>query len=172
MKIFEYRDGARNQHRSIALLAVIQCWVRGWDGAVIKRLDLERILSLQKFKQERLEWLIEDFSSYFPHSRLIYATIQVAPTFQFFCVSRKNIDFLNEGDFDSWPITVEKAAAGGVHVGMLEIPKTRTALNAIGVDQALPFLRAGTNYYESVISAYLLLLSQGKIPPESLNTQD
>ena len=46
MKQIEVREGARRQHRAIALYAALQCWLRQLDGVAIERVDLERLKTL------------------------------------------------------------------------------------------------------------------------------
>jgi hypothetical protein len=61
----DIREGARRQHRKIAILCMMQCWLRGLDGIEITREDLQRLLGLEKFKQSRVDWIEEDFRDFF-----------------------------------------------------------------------------------------------------------
>lgn len=58
------REHARRQHRMIGLYAVVQCWQRKLDSLFFKRVDLERLLGLERFKRERVEWLREDLKPF------------------------------------------------------------------------------------------------------------
>jgi len=58
MKQIDLREGARRQHRSIALFAVVQCWLRNLDGLVLDRQNLERLVGLERFKGTRVDWLL------------------------------------------------------------------------------------------------------------------
>ncbi len=39
----------------------MQCWLRGLDGLVFERDDLERLLGLGQFKSKRIELILDDF---------------------------------------------------------------------------------------------------------------
>ena len=70
MKQIDVREGARRQHRTISLFAVIQCWLRGIDGLGFQRRYLERLLGLERFKQKRVKWLKEDLKELFPYQEI------------------------------------------------------------------------------------------------------
>jgi hypothetical protein len=69
LKQVEIREGARRQHRIIALLAVFQCWTNNLDG--VDRTDLERLIGLERFKGKRASWLQEDFKEFFSYQEII-----------------------------------------------------------------------------------------------------
>jgi hypothetical protein len=70
LKQIDLREGAKRQHRAIALFAVIQCWLRELDGVAFRRRDLERLLGLERFKETRIDWLMEDLKEMFPHQKV------------------------------------------------------------------------------------------------------
>src|SRR5258708_2930922 len=88
MKQIDLREGARRQHRTLALFAVIQCWMRDLDGLVFERSQLERLLGLERFKQTRVKWLKEDMREFFPKQRSLWRTYPQR-SFSSLYVSRK-----------------------------------------------------------------------------------
>lgn len=74
MKPIDLREGARRQHRSLSLFAVIQCWMRKLDGLAFQRKQLERILGLNRFKKTRVEWLQEDLQEFFTYIQTCWIT--------------------------------------------------------------------------------------------------
>src|SRR6266478_118037 len=71
MKQIDLREGALRQHRTVALFAVIQCWVRGLDGVCFQRDHLKRLVGVERFKGTRIDWLRRDLKDAFPHQRLL-----------------------------------------------------------------------------------------------------
>src|ERR1051325_1190409 len=88
MKQIDVREGAKRQHRTIALFAVIQCWLRDLDGLVFSRQTLERLIGIERFKGSRVAWLIEDLTEFFPHYFDLYFAGKQNSLFSLY-VSRK-----------------------------------------------------------------------------------
>jgi hypothetical protein len=74
------RETARREHRTIALLGVLQCWICGWDGIVFQREVLQQVLHLEHFKDARVQWLKDDIKAAFPHVGRITASFTVTTT--------------------------------------------------------------------------------------------
>lgn len=66
MKQIDVEEGAKRQHRTVALFCVIQCWVRGLDGVILNRSDIERLVGIERFKETRIDWITRDFAEFFP----------------------------------------------------------------------------------------------------------
>jgi len=80
-----HREQVRSEHRTISLFCAIQCWINGWDGLRISRHQFEQLLSLQRFKSIRVEWIKQDFKELFPYQRLDHP-------FPSFVLSRRAIE--------------------------------------------------------------------------------
>lgn len=106
-----HREGARRQHRSLALFCSLKCRHFDWDGIMLEGNELRRILGLEKLEQSRLDLISEDFAEHFPFqwpesssssslSKLILSTrpIQRGYEMHIGCLSfRKDpLDFVNE----------------------------------------------------------------------------
>ena len=89
MKQIDVREGARRQHRTMALFSMIQCWMRGLDGIAYYRSHLERLLGLERFKQTRIDWLQKDIKELFPHQELFWSSDK--ESFSSLFVSRKKL---------------------------------------------------------------------------------
>lgn len=159
-----YREGAACQHRSLALFAMIQCWMKNQDGIAIQRNQLSIIFGIEKFMNERIEWLKDDFSSYFPYSRIHFDDGK--KVFSHLIFSKKNLDFLGSNNNQPIDLLINNCLIYETTIGLFSL-LNRSAKNSLAVDDELPFLRGGISYHDSVISSYLLLLSQGKITPDN-----
>lgn len=169
MKQIDLREGARRQHRSIALFAVIQCWLRKLDGVAFKRVDLERLLGLERFKQTRIEWLEEDLREFFPYQTTKTWANKPGWSFAAIYVSRVPIeDFLPGGNI-STEERIKRMPKKGPRLGVFELWEDSHTKNAAKVfKDAVPFFADSANYDERLLSSYLALLAQGQISPQSL----
>jgi hypothetical protein len=131
---------------------------------VIERLHLERLIGLERFKLKRAEWLREDMKSYFPFVRTIdYVGRQNSLASLYAC----RIAFDLPG---SRPMSTKDRLELIRHTGL----KMETLLLwdqrplARGDDFFLePFVR----HDERLLIAYLTLLAQGHMAPQSLPGQ-
>jgi len=167
MKQIDLREGARRQHRAVALFALIQCWIRGLDGLVFTRTDLERLLGLKRFKRTRVEWLQEDLKELFPHQE-VYWLWPATNSFHSLYVSRIPISNSLPSGAMSTKKRLEGMSEDGPSLDFFKIwsrPKTATKDAFEGF---LPFFADAANYDERFLSSYLSLLVQGQISPQAL----
>jgi hypothetical protein len=68
----EHRSACQRQHRVLGHYLAVQAWLRGLDCIALERQDLEKYLSLERFKSERIKWLLEDLNPWFPYHRAFY----------------------------------------------------------------------------------------------------
>lgn len=174
MKQIDLREGARRQHRAVAVYASLQCWLRGLDGVVFERPPLERFLGLEKFKKTRVQWLQEDLKDYFAYQKVYWTTGKKGADGELNSLSSlwvSRIDFLKS--LPRGTLTATKRLAlilpDGPKMALLKIWK-RTTFAEIGKqpDALLPFLAGSVNIDERLLTSYLLLLSQGQISPQSM----
>ena len=165
MKQIDLREGARRQHRAIALFAVIQCWLRGLDGIVFRRSDLERLLGLERFKDTRVHWLREDLREMFPHQRVIRSD----NSFSALYICRSPFAaFLPKG-----LMTTRKRLEGigkeGPQMALFQMwPRAKAQKVVKAFEGMSPFFSEFGNYDERLLSSYLSLLIHGQISPQSL----
>ena len=69
-----HREACRRQHRMLGQYLAMQAWIRGLECIVLQRRDLEHFLSLERFKNTRVQWLKEDLTPWFPHQEAHYKT--------------------------------------------------------------------------------------------------
>jgi hypothetical protein len=168
MKQIDLREGARRQHRTAALFAVIQCWLRKLDGLALSRRHLERLLGLERFKGTRVDWLLEDLKEFFPYQETYWLTGK-QKSLGSLIVSREELaGFLPKGS-----MTTEDRIAGipshGPKIAMFKMwpqPDEKKVLNIFAA--AIPFFADAANYDERLLSSYLALLAQGQISPKAL----
>ena len=169
MKQIDLREGARRQHRAVALLAVIQCWLRNVDGIVFSREHLERLIGLERFKGTRLEWLKEDFSEFFQY-HLAVPTSRTPGSFASFYVSRRSFESKLPGGTMSDEQRVLKARDAGLRLALFEIWNVSEAQKALSIFQPASSVDVEfANYDERLLVSYLALLAHGQISPRSLS---
>ena len=71
MEQIDLREGARRQHRTVALFALIQCWIHGLEGICFQRDHLERLVGIERFRGTRMDWLRRDLKDAFPYQQLL-----------------------------------------------------------------------------------------------------
>ncbi len=171
MKQIDLREGARRQHRALAVFATIQCWIRKWDGTAFERDHLERLVGLERFKGTRVEWLQEDLKDLFAFQQVL--TYSSSEKFACMIISRR--------DFSSyWPagtMTTEERLEGirkngGPVLGVFGLwPKLKTWKKSkldLEFQGLLPLLNAPANYDERLMHSFLELISGGQILPSAV----
>ena len=157
MKQIDLREGARRQHRVVALYAAVQCWERGLEGVAIQRGDLERLLGLKRFKGTRVEWLEEDLRGFFPHV-LVFRASKAPDSLRSIFASRRSLATLPMGTMTT-DRRVAEANERGLQLAKLAL---WSADGSHG-----PALRGVANADEGVLLAWLGLLAQGLVTPQS-----
>lgn len=168
MKQIDLREGARRQHRTLSLFAVVQCWIRALDGIAFQRKHLERVLGLTRFKRTRVDWLAEDLREFFPHQSIYWLTKR-PDSLNGLIVSRIPVQRHIPTGSMKLQKRVEGIDSSGPRIGMFEIWRIPTpAAGAKAFESLVPFFADSANYDERFLSAYLALLAQGQISPHSL----
>ena len=162
MDQIEVREGARRQHRSLAMFCALYCWHHDKCAVFVEKGTLLHYLGLKRMKEKRYEWLVEDVNSYFSH-----------------IFKRKNpngIDFivfskLPESELE---LVENQDAAKRFSPKVLDIAVYRTSdlLSNEGekrvkksIDKYFPFLSEINNLHEYALSNTLTLLANGVIQP-------
>jgi hypothetical protein len=167
MKQIDVREGARRQHRTMALFSMIQCWMRGLDGIAYYRSHLERLLGLERFKQTRIDWLQKDIKELFPHQELFWSSDK--ESFSSLFVSRKKLkQYLPKGSMTTQK-RIEGIAENGPIIGVFQIwkrPNKKKAQESFSA--SIPFFSDYANYDERLLSSYLNLLINGQISVDAI----
>jgi hypothetical protein len=168
MKQIDLREGARRQHRTVALFAVIQCWIRNLDGVCFQRTHLQRLVGLERFKGTRVDWLKADLAECFPYQSLFVFGESFASLF----VSRRPLEpFLPTGtmlDSDR----IKKMSKRGPKIEIFSL-WPRLAWHEgerlkDGFEGIAPLLVYPANFDERVMASYLALIAQGQMSPKKL----
>jgi hypothetical protein len=157
------REGARRQHRTIALFTAIQCWIRDLDGVVFEKAELQRLLGLKVVKPGRVRWLIEDITPWFPHIKNMY----FSKWFGSLWVNRK--DFLK--DFPSETLSTSKRIEA-MRLYRFGVFKLWNEVDDSTVEDMFgPFFtdKGFANFDERFLTSYLTLLSQGQVSVNSIS---
>ena len=67
-----HRAACQRQHRVFGHYLAVQAWLRNLDCIAVEREDLEVYLGLERFKSERVKWLLEDLRPWFPYKFAFY----------------------------------------------------------------------------------------------------
>jgi hypothetical protein len=153
----EVREGARRQHRALGVFAVLQCWMRDLDGIVLERTQLEQLLNLERFKKTRVQWLREDLKPLFPYQFQIRAS--GSTSFASLFAARRSLTYPGGSMSTKERIEAIKQTTG-LRFGVLHWNPSN------GQRQALGGLGSGAD--EKLLSAYVALVAQGQISPDSL----
>jgi hypothetical protein len=171
MEQIDLREGARRQHRALAVFAMIQCWIRGWDGVAFERDHLERLVGLERFKGTRIDWLTEDLKDIFPFQQVLH----YSSTEKFACVIMSRVDFSASWPSGSMPTKKRLASIkkkGGPVMGVFELwPRLKTWKKKKLESEfqgLLPILDAPANFDERLMHSYLELITGGLISPKSV----
>lgn len=159
------REGARRQHRVVALYAAIQCWVRKLDAIVIERSDLERLIGLERFKSKRWTWLQKDMQPYFEHIEIIEIQGRKKSLGSLYA-SRVPLE-LPTGSL-STEQRIAQMQANGFKIEPLVLWNDDFDEDIDIPDFVQPFHAAFGSHDERLLSAYLMLLSQGHLAPKNL----
>jgi hypothetical protein len=170
VKQIDLREGARRQHRTVALFAVIQCWIRGLDGVCFQRDHLERLVGVERFKGTRVDRLRQDSKDAFPHQRLLV----FGGTSKFACYYVSRAPFPPNA-FDGTmqdEDRIKNIEAAGLKIGIFALwpaPHTWEEERLKGGFEAfLPVFAGAANYDERLMVSYLGLLFQGQLSPLEL----
>jgi|SRR6267142_1952795 len=169
MKQIDLREGARRQHRAVALYAVIQCWMRGLDGVAFQRKDLERLLGLVRFKATRVDWLKQDLREYFPFIEEYYRTGHTDSLSSIFVARVPLAKALPKGTMTT-AARVARIKKFGPRMGVFEMWDTPTTQVRTSFEALVPFFADRVNFDERLLAAYLALLAQGQISPTRLTS--
>lgn len=175
MKQIDLREGARRQHRMLAVFAVLQCWLRCLDGVVLKKTHLQRILGLKRFKRTRVNWLREDLREFFPYQTVFWVSGKMDAegelnSFACLWVCRRTL----EGIIPQGEMSTEKRLAAlpssGPQLKLLTLwPESLSKETQRAFTESAPFLADTANYDERLLTSYLSLLCSGQIDPRSLD---
>jgi hypothetical protein len=162
MKQVEVREGARRQHRAIALFAAIQCWVNKTDGVIFTRAQLLRLLGLQQFKDARVKWMKLDFRPLFEHRRTL--PLGSIHSLSHFIVARRPFEGFFPNEETNPKKIVEALESHGLRLHFFTMwPPAKTAQLESTFEAVKPLFAGSANYNERLLTSYLALLAQGQI---------
>jgi hypothetical protein len=174
MKQIEVREGARRQHRTIALFSIIQCWVNKTDGLVFTRNQLLRLLGLERFKRTRVIWLKKHLKELFPYQRTL--PLGSVERFTHLFISRRPLKSIFPNEETNPKKIVEALESHNLRVHFFSMWPRAKAKEIEGFFEAVnPLFASSANYDERLLTLYLALLAQGQISALdilSLNASD
>jgi hypothetical protein len=143
----EHRASCQRQHRVLGHYLAVQAWLRGVDCIVVERQDLEAYLGLQRFKSERIRWLLEDLIPWFPYNSVYYMSSAESSLHSLFLARVEIESWLPE----SWRSTVDivtKLKPDAPKMGLLFSPDA-----------------GKRRIQESEVVRYLAILDSGLVAP-------
>jgi hypothetical protein len=169
MKQIDLKEGARRQHRAVALFATLQCWIRGLDGVCLQRRHLSRLIGLDRFKGKRIEWLKKDFSEFFEFQQLCVSG--PADSLASLFVSRTSLATMPTGTMPDEQ-RIASIPEGGPRLGIFQLWQQPNIIYAKRLQNdfaaLLPLLTDRANYDERLLSAYTSLIFTGQMSLRSL----
>ena len=169
-KQVEVREGARRQHRSIAVFGVIQCWMRNLDGLVFLRSDLMRLVGLEKIRGTRVSYIEEDFEQLFPYRKSVFHP-EIKNNYLGLFASRVPFEEYLADSEATFAEQIKSLKKKKVRIDFFDIWRKpeRKELRALSEGVA-PFFADALNYDERFLLSYLTLLVNGQILPRDLPT--
>ena len=160
MDQLEIREGARRQHRGLAMFCVLYCWHHNKKAVFVRKELLLHYLGLERMKGTRYEWIIEDIADYFPH---------------IFKRNTNNKELIVFSKIPENELLKNKSEAINFSPKILDLASySLIQLDTNGeqayklIEDAMPFLSGIKNLHEFAINNALSLLSNGIVPPEKV----
>ena len=157
MDQIEVREGARRQHRGLAMFCALYCWHHNKEAVFVSKELFLDYLGLERMKGARYDWVLEDFSEYFPF------------------IFKRNLNGRELIVFSKIPeddLLKEKEKAINFSPKILDLAKYPTMALFDGgteaqcfINDTLPFLSEIKNLNEYAISNVLPLLAGGVVSP-------
>lgn len=110
-----HRAACQRQHRVLGHYLAVQAWLRGLDCLAVERSDLEIYLGLERFKSERIKWLLQDLKPWFPYN---------SPFFKSSAQSSLHSLFLSRVKMGAWLSTTTMTTAQRIAKIPADAPKT------------------------------------------------
>jgi hypothetical protein len=169
MKQIDLAEGARRQHRAIALFAALQCWIRGLDGICLQRRHFLQLIGLERFKESRVQWIEKDFREFFEFQQLIRCP--ASKSLRSLFVSRVRLPkFPMEAASDKERI--DSIEDGGPRLGILHLWEQPNEILWKRLENDfpafIPMLTERGNCTDRLLSSYLGLIASGQISLRSL----
>lgn len=111
-----HREFCRRHQRIIAHYLALVAWIRGLDCIVLERSVLRQLLGLRQFKSTRVEWLMEDMSSWFAFIEAFYST-RAKSSIHSLWLSRIDLSDLPKGSLSTLN-RIEFASENGLRAGV------------------------------------------------------
>ncbi|MFP8967462.1 hypothetical protein ACKC9G_12840 [Pokkaliibacter sp. CJK22405] len=157
MEQLEIREGARRQHRGLAMFCVLYCWHHNKNAVFLRKELLLRYLGLERMKTTRYEWIIEDITDYFPY---------------IFKRNKNNNELIVFSKIPESELLENKNEAIHFFPKILDLANySIIGLDADGdqaykfIEDSMPFLSGIKNLHEFAINNALSLLSNGIVQP-------
>lgn len=165
MDQIETREGARRQHRCIAMFCALYCWNHDKKAVFVQKDYLLRFLGLERLREKRMDWLKEDVGGYFPYvfrrqiksenkDSIIFSRIPESELVE----NKVLAIYLKPSIFNLADYKEEIIFDGGVEAVRI-------------IEKSLPFLTSIDNLHEFSVLNTLTLLANGSIDPKSALSQ-
>lgn len=164
MDQLEVREGARRQHRGLAMFCALYCWHHNKTAVFLRKEVLLQYLGLERMKGTRYEWIIEDVVAYFP-----YIFKRTASGKELIVFSRISESELLENKHKA--IRFSPKILGLSSYSLIALDEHGEKAQKI-IEGSMPFLSEIKNLHEFAIINALSLLSSGIISPNKALESD
>lgn len=136
-----HREACRKEHRLIGHYIAIKAWIRDLDCVVLTRNDLSVLLNLERFRSERIKWLMDDLRPWFPYQEAHYLSNSPSSVHSIY-LSRKDIsEWLPKGSMTTSE-RIEAMSPFSPKTELFVLPETRVPFKE-EIVSFLAFLNAG-----------------------------
>jgi hypothetical protein len=146
-----HREECRRRHRVLGHFLAVQAWHRRLDCIVLDRRDLESYLHLERFKKQRVAWLMADLRPWFPFQQAYYNSVAPSSIHSLFLSRSEITPYLPSGVMS----TEER-------ISRMPSGAPRTEIYSAITDKLLPS--------EGKVVSYLALVGAGLKTPQELLT--
>ena len=163
MDQIEIREGARRQHRCLTMFCALYCWNQDKTICYVGKDQFLLFLGLERLKEIRFKWFVEDGKAYFPH---IFQT-KNSKGKELIVLSRVDEKELvtNKPKYKDKSILLKPSIFSLENYKLSFLEQNGEQLKKI-FEEAFPFIKSVNNYYEFSILNVLSLLANGAISPE------
>ncbi|MFI8609316.1 hypothetical protein ACIGFL_13475 [Pseudomonas sp. NPDC077649] len=164
MDQLEIREGARRQHRGLAMFCVLYCWHHNKKAVFVRKELLLHYLGLERMKGTRYEWITEDVAAYFP-----YIFKRTTNNKELIVFSKIPENELLENKNEA--IRFSPKILGLSSYSLISLDEHGEKAYKL-IDDSMPFLAEIKNLHEFAITNALSLLSSGIISPNKALESD
>lgn len=160
MEQIEIREGARRQHRSLAMFCALYCWHHDKKAVFVYKELFLSYLGLSRLRGTRYDWIVEDTTSYFPH-----VFKRESKEISLIVFSKLSEEELLKNKSQAIYLNPKALGLSGYNLFDLD-EENEKAIKFM--NEAIPYLSEIRNLHEFSITSSLSLLANGIVSPSTI----